>query len=296
MFGAASRGAAALAFSCEPVWGVVRLPRKCDKAARGILKLGASLDRPLCRHLDATSTPFLEDSALAAAAAAAWMPLLERVNLTGCRRIQSAVVKVAECCTALTVLQSAGCARLCDKEIVGICQHAGSRLVSLDLSGCSSKIGDASARALAFCTALRELRLSACKKLSDQGVASMLLGGAQLEHGGGAGAARGVGSGMLASLELSSCEKLTDGTLASLARISSSLLHLDLSISDLFSSPMISRVLASSRQLKPPSREGTPMFTEQQDREASKELLQKTRPKAGTIVMELWHRQILRRP
>jgi len=249
MFGAASRSAAVLAFSCEAVWGVVRLPRKHDKAARGILKLGASLGRPLCRHLDATSTPFFEDSALAAAAAAGWMPRLERVNLTGCRRIQSAVVTIAERCTALTVLQSAGCARLSDTEIVGICQHAGSRLVSLDLSGCSSKIGDASAQALGFCTALKELRLSACKKLSDQGVESMLMGGAQPGNGGGAGSRRGVG-GTLVSLELSSCEKLSDKALVALARFSSGLLHLDLSLSDHFSSHMISHVLACGRQLK----------------------------------------------
>ena len=44
-----------------------------------MLRLGASLGRPLCEHLDASSTPFLQDVSLEAAAVL--MPRLERINI-----------------------------------------------------------------------------------------------------------------------------------------------------------------------------------------------------------------------
>ena len=122
-FGATCRSVATLALTCEAAWSLVRLPQKCRKAASEILKLGASLGNPLCTHLDATSSPFLEDTALAAAVP--WMPRLERINLSGCRRVQGAVIAVARTCTALTAIQCADCPRLSDCEIVGICQQAG---------------------------------------------------------------------------------------------------------------------------------------------------------------------------
>ena len=243
-FGVCCRSAATLAFSCEAAWSLVRLPRKCKHAALSILKLGASLGNPLCKHFDATSAPFLEDETLAGAVP--WIPLLERINLNGCRRVHSAILAVARSCAALSAIQCAGCPRLSDSEIVGVCQQAGTRLVTLDLSGCSSRIGDDSARALGqFCTALRELRLAGCKKLSDAGVTFMLAGMDDCKQG-----AYGVGRGSLTSLELSSCERLTDVALEPLCSRCSSLKHLDLSISDNFSSHMLSRVLMASCRLK----------------------------------------------
>jgi hypothetical protein len=276
MFGASCRTAASQAFSCEHVWKLVRLPRKSETLTSGILRLGASLGRPLCVHLDATSTPFLEDSALISAATA--MPLLERINLTGCRRLKNAVVTLAQTCTALTAIQCASNPRLSDAEIVSLVHHAGSRLTHLDLSGCSVRIGDDSARALGLCTALRELRLSNCKRLSNDGAVAMFSGGANLdrasepsaageeherieEHGDGsvAGACSrisrrqcplaGLGGGMLMSLELSGCDKLTDVALVALAKHCSKLVHLDLSISDTFSPQMIAHVFNSARNL-----------------------------------------------
>jgi hypothetical protein len=204
----------------------VRLPRKSEAHARGILRLGASLGKPLCTHFDATSTPLLEDSVLSDPGAL--MPLLERVNLNGCKRVQSSVVHIARECTNLTSLQCAGCPRLSDTEIVEMCKGGGSRLVHLDLSGCSTRVGDASARAIGLCTQLRELRLANSKKLTDMGIVSMLTGGASA-----ADTARrnGAGAGMLTSLELSACEKITDLALACVAENCTQLLHLDLSIS-----------------------------------------------------------------
>ena len=140
MFGSASRAAASQAFSCEQMWTLVRLPRKSEAHVLGILRLGASLGAPLVQHLDATATPFLEDASLFAAAAL--MPLLQRINLNGCRRVQSATVALAQTCPRLTAMQCAGCPRLSDREIVGITHHAASRLVHLDLSSCSSRVGD----------------------------------------------------------------------------------------------------------------------------------------------------------
>ena len=201
------------AFSCDQAWKLVRLPRKSEAHARGILRLGASLGRPLCVHLDTTSTPLLEDSALSDPATL--MPLLERINLNGCKRVQSCVVSIARECTNLTSLQCAGCPRLSDTEIVSLSEAAGSRLVNLDLSGCSTRVGDASARAIGLCTSLRELRLANCKKLSDLGVIAMFAGGAP-ESAGGSG--NGAGGGMLTSLELSACEKITDRALACVAK------------------------------------------------------------------------------
>ena len=260
MFGACCRAAAREAFSCEPQWRLVCLPRKSEGHARGILRLGAALGKALCRHLDATSTPLLEDADLAAAAPA--LPLLERINLTGCRRVQGAVVTLVRSCPSLTALQVPGCPRLADAEIVELAGHGSDRLVHLDLSGCSSRVGDASALALAQCRALRELRLSNCKRLSDRGAVGMFSGtravddqGTHLQHGAAAegfdeGMQGGVGGGCLTSLELSSCEKITDMALQSLARHCSQMLHLDLSLSDTFSSGMVGHVLHSMQCLR----------------------------------------------
>jgi len=280
MFGSASRAAASQAFSCEQMWTLVRLPRKSEAHVLGILRLGASLGAPLVQHLDATATPLLEDASLFAAAAL--MPLLQRINLNGCRRVQSATVALAQTCPRLTAMQCAGCPRLSDREIVGITHHAASRLVHLDLSSCSSRVGDVSARALGLCTALRELRLSNCKQLTDSGAISMFVGAghlanalgggqgagsgggggdgidvlAQNEHAGVAGvegverAASGLGGGMLTCLGLSACEKITDAALEALGGQCRQLLHLDLSLSKNFSAHMIARVLHSTCHLR----------------------------------------------
>ena len=103
--------------------------------------------------------------------AVGWCPKLEKISLSGCTFVtDEGVKKIAEGCLNLVGVDLSDNTLITNASLRHLSNSLGSRLITLNLSGCRQIKDDGIKEIAESCTYLRRLRLAFCEHITDDGI------------------------------------------------------------------------------------------------------------------------------